>query len=228
MAEQLPYPTSPSFGTENFAENPEPRCPCMLVLDTSGSMAGAPIAELNAGLVTLKDELVADSLAALRVEIAIVTFGPVQVACDFQGVRAFQPPTLGAGGNTPMGAAVTEAMALLKQRKGVYSSNGIKHYKPWVFLITDGAPTDRWQDAAAASKAADGRSEFAFFAVGVEGANFETLQHFTNREPLKLKGLRFRDLFQWLSASMKSVSRSAPGDQVPIQNPAAPGGWATV
>ncbi len=203
MAEQLPYWTSPSLGLETFADNPEGRWPWVLVLDTSGSMAGAPISELNVGLVTLKDELVADRLAAERVELAIVTFGPVQVACDFQGVRAFQPPTLVASGETPMGGAVTEAMALLKQRRGIYRTNGIPSYKPWVVLITGGAPTDRWQDAAAASKAADGRSELAFFAVGVEGANFETLKYFSNREPLKLQGLRFRDLFQWL---VKDVS----------------------
>jgi uncharacterized protein with von Willebrand factor type A (vWA) domain len=35
------------FGTSDFALNPEPRCPCLLLLDTSGSMEGAPIAELN-------------------------------------------------------------------------------------------------------------------------------------------------------------------------------------
>lgn len=228
MAEQIPFSAAPVFGTSNFAENPEPRCPCILVLDVSGSMAGAPIAELNSGLITLKDELVADSLASLRVEIAVVTFGPVKVSSDFQSVHSFQPPTLAVEGDTPMGAAVTQAMDLLNQRKQVYRSNGIKSYKPWVFLITDGAPTDRWQDAAAASKAADSRSDFAFFAVGVQGANLDTLRHFTNREPLKLTGLRFRDLFQWLSASLKSVSRSTPGDIVPVVNPTAPGGWAAV
>jgi uncharacterized protein YegL len=66
------------------------------------------------------------------------------------------------------------------------------------------------------------------FCVGVEGANMETLQRFTNRDPLKLDGLRFGELFVWLSRSMKSVSNSNPGDAVPLINPTGPQGWATV
>lgn len=73
MSEQI------TFATSDFASNPEPRCPCILLLDVSGSMNGRPINELNAGLVTFRDELLADSLALKRVELGIVTFGPVHV-----------------------------------------------------------------------------------------------------------------------------------------------------
>jgi cobalamin biosynthesis protein CobT len=62
------------FGDAIFAENPENRCPVLLLLDNSGSMRGNPISELNSGLQIFRDELFADSLAARRVEVAIVTF----------------------------------------------------------------------------------------------------------------------------------------------------------
>src|SRR6476660_2230329 len=90
------------FGAPEFVENPEPRCPCLLLLDTSHSMQGQPISELNNGLVAFKDELAADALAIKRVELGIITFGPVRVEADFQTADVFQAPTLVASGDTPM------------------------------------------------------------------------------------------------------------------------------
>src|SRR5947207_15921987 len=80
------------FDHPELVANPEPRCACLLLLDTSGSMQGKPIAELNAGLVTLKDELMADTMAVQRVQIAVVSFGPVRVQSDFQSPAIWTPP----------------------------------------------------------------------------------------------------------------------------------------
>ena len=68
-----------------FQENPEPRCPVVLLLDTSGSMAGKPIDELNAGLQDFQKALKDDRLASLRVEVAVVTFGGDVHAVDVTG-----------------------------------------------------------------------------------------------------------------------------------------------
>lgn len=219
MAEQI------AFGTTEFADNPEPRCPCLLLLDVSGSMQGQPIAELNSGLTTFKDELAADALAMKRVEVGIVTFGPVQIALPFQGAASFYPPMLVAQGDTPMGGAIKQGLDMVRQRKDEYKANGISYYRPWVFLITDGGPTDEWQSAAAAVREGEASKSFAFFAIGVQGANMDTLQKISVREPLRLDGLRFRDLFSWLSSSLRSVSQSTPGTEVPLQPPQ---GWASV
>jgi uncharacterized protein YegL len=220
--EQVPF-TDPEF-----VNNPEPRCACLLLLDNSQSMRGTPIDELNTGLQVFRDELAADSLASKRVEIAIITFGPVKIETDFTGAQQFSPPVLEVNGDTPMGQAIETGLGLLRSRKETYKASGISYYRPWVFLITDGGPTDSWQQAAQLVKDGEKSKAFSFFAVGVEGANLDVLRKISVKEPLKLKGLQFRELFSWLSSSLSSVSKSNVGDQVALENPATPGGWAVI
>lgn len=216
------------FDGVEFAENPEPRCPCVLLLDTSNSMTGKRINELNKGLQLFKEELMADPMSLKRIELSIVSFGPVNVQTEFQTADLFIPPTLKADGMTPMGEAIEKGIELIQQRKEKYRENGISYYRPWMFLITDGAPTDQWKTAANFIKDAESTKSLMFFAVGVEGANMDILRQISVRDPLKLDGLRFGDLFSWLSNSLSSVSRSTPGDAVPLENPVTPGGWGLI
>lgn len=149
--------------------NPDPRCACVLVLDTSGSMQGEKIDQLNQGLAAFRDSLLTDSVAQSRVEIAIVTFGPAQLLQDFSSASQFNPPTLSASGDTPLGAALQQALDMIAMRKKLYRDNGTPYYRPWIFLISDGAPTDNdaWKSAAVRIKDEESRKGVAFFSVGV-------------------------------------------------------------
>jgi len=250
------------FDQAEFADNPEPRCPVVLALDTSGSMAGNAIVELNQGLRAFGEALRADPLAALRGEVAVVTFGgkvrainirgeepsqattlaphnprglalrpkPVEVPFDahqaFAAVDRFDPPTLDAQGGTPMGEAIQRALALLRDRKEIYKANGLDYFRPWIFLIADGKPTDRnWEAAAEQARQEEARKGVIVYAVGVEGADLNTLARFSSeRPPLRLNGLAFGDLFNWLSKSLSVIAHSRPGEQAPLP----PVGWGSI
>lgn len=212
-----------------FAENPEPRCPCVLLLDTSGSMSGEKIAALNEGLQTFREDLLQDNLASKRVEVAIVAFDTtVRVEHEFATAEHFHAPTLTAQGLTYTASGINKALDLIQARKQSYKNNGVTYYRPWVFLITDGAPYGEeayvLTQAAQRVKEEETNKRVAFFAVGVEGADMNQLQTMSVRSPIKLKGLSFREMFVWLSASMQRVSHSKPDEQVPLPPP----DWMTV
>ena len=251
MSDQIEYA---GFEASEFAENPDPRVPCVLLLDTSGSMAevvrdsghvtGESVMQdgqlynvlsggttridlLNEGLVTLKETLAADSLASRRAEIAIVTFGgTVTTIQDFVTAEHFQPPRLNASGSTPMGQAILTGLDMVAKRKAIYRSAGVSYYRPWIFLITDGGPDpgDPWQAAAVQVKQGEASKSFAFFTVAVEGANMDVLSQIAERPPAKLKGVNFREMFLWLSQSIQAVTIANLGDTVRLTKP----GWDEV
>jgi len=212
-----------------FADNPEPRCPCILLLDTSGSMQGEKIDALNAGLRTLKEYLMDDPLAVKRVEVAVITFdSSVKVVHDFVTADNFDPPTLTATGMTHMASGIHKALDMLRERKAVYKSNGVAYYRPWVMLITDGEPQGESdeivQRAIQRLKQEENDRRVVFFAVGVVGANMTKLTEIAVRTPIKLTGLNFKEMFVWLSASMSTVAQSRIDDQVALPPP----GWGSV
>lgn len=249
MAEQQP------FRDIGIISNPEPRCPCVLLVDCSGSMAevvadvgpetgGAVFSDgksyrlvnggtsridlVNDGLRAYHADLLKDDLAPQRVEVSVIAFGGrVETVVPFTSAHDFLPPSLTANGDTPMGSAIVRALDSIEERKQLYKQHGLHYYRPWIFLLTDGEPTDDWAAAAAKVREFEQNKRVAFFAVGVDGANFETLKQISVRQPLKLKGYSFREMFLWLSQSQRSVSHSRPGeeDHVKLESPI---GWANL
>ena len=246
-----------------FAENPEPRCPCVLVLDVSSSMEGDRIEQLNEGIAAFASELKKDLLASLRTEVAIITFkGDAEIAHNFVTADQFYPQRLSADegvmmeedqfyseplyvgdgveeilppyyvtddglycykapfrllGGTKTSEGINLALDKIEERKQLYRDNGVDYFRPWLFLITDGEPTEHQEvvDAMAQRlKDADSQKSVAAFSVGVEGANMDTLARISPRRPLMLKGLAFSEMFVWLSHSMSSVSRSRSDDDI--------------
>lgn len=212
-----------------FAINQERRCPLILLLDTSSSMKGNKIDLLNKSVNILRNDLIEDELASLRVEIAIIKFGGEKATLvqEFSNVDNFVFSDLETSGLTPMGSAVDLALDLLDQRKNIYKKNAIKSYCPWIFMLTDGYPTDKgWENAAKRIKEQQNRGKIIFFAVGVSDFNKNKLMEFCTdeRPPVSVHESKFAEMFIWISKSMKSFSNSQKGDEVDLP----PAGWISV
>ncbi len=220
-----------------IANPQQPHCATVLLLDTSGSMSqNGKITLLTEGLTVFKEDVTKDELASKRVDLSVITFGNgVSVTHDFSSIEDFEPPILSADGYTPMGEAILKAIDFVEQRKQQYRDKGIDYYRPWIFMITDGEPTDmqpgdsRWNEVIKKVHEGEANKKFMFFAVAVEPANTELLRQIAppNRNPIKLKEGRFKDLFNWLSKSQSKVSASKVGEQVALENPVA-AGWGEV
>jgi uncharacterized protein YegL len=218
--------------------NPQhPHCATVLTLDISSSMQGDKIRQLNEGLQYFRDDVLSDDLARKRVEAALVTFGShVAVAQDFSSMESFAPAPFNADGSTPMGEAILRSIDLVRERKAAYRRVGTDYYRPWVFLITDGEPTDMrpgddmWRRVVGEVHGGEAAREFLFFGVGVEPADMDTLRQICppERPPLQLRPGRFRDMFQWLSRSQRHISASRVGEQLALPPATGPDGWAEI
>ncbi len=221
---------------EDLVNNPTPRVPVCLCLDTSGSMHGEPIDELNSGVRSFYEELRRDEDANDAAELCIVTYGKggVQMHTDFSSLE-LQPdaPSFSAGGNTPMGEGVNMALDLLERRKEDYKRSGVDYYQPWLVLMTDGEPFGGSADELERARkrtlemARARRLTVIPIAIGND-ANISVLSSFSpQKEVLKLKGLRFSEFFVWLSQSVARVSQSMPGEDVPLDYSDIPG-WGDI
>ena len=210
-----------------FTENPEPRCACVLLLDTSWSMDGPHIRALTSGVRAFRDAIEDDPVASLRVETAIVSFdSSVRLVQDFATVDAFRTPELDVQGATSTATALNFAIDMLESRKRTYRNAGISYFRPWIVMITDGASSESEEMMQAVSeriRRADESKQLAFFCVGVTGADLEELRRLAPRRTALLAGLKFREFFLWLSNSMTRVSSSRADDEIELPDTS---GWA--
>ena len=153
---------------EDLVNNPTPRVPICLCLDTSGSMGAVEgeyietgetvyedgqtwrlvtggtsrIEQLQKGVMQFYEAIREDEIAVYSAEICIVTFDS-KAACvlDFANIERQETiPELNATGDTAMGEGVNLALDLLERRKQEYKDKGVDYYQPWLVLMTDGVP----------------------------------------------------------------------------------------
>jgi uncharacterized protein YegL len=232
--------TQSAWAVELNDENPDPRVACVVLVDVSGSMQGQPIAALERGYAAFTHYLHTDTLASKRVEVAVVAFGSVAtVLVPMQEARMLEPANFQASGRTNMAAGIHLALDIIEERKAAYKMAGLQYYRPWILVLTDGeANPEGFDQAVARLNATEMARGVTVFAVGAGPyVNYHQLSRLSvQRSPAPLDGLKYEELFEWLSASLSNVSNStefarndeglyAMGDQISLP-PLS--GWTTV
>lgn len=182
------------------------RLPVYLVLDTSGSMGGEPIESVRNGLTLLVQALRKEPQALETAYISVITFNSsAQQVVPLTDLFSFQEPTLDASGATALGEALELVANKISSEVVKTTAENKGDWKPLVFIMTDGEPTDEWQRGAESLKKA--KPIVVACAAGYN-ANTELLKNITENV-LELKSATSQDIkafFKWVTDSIKQAS----------------------
>ena len=191
------------------------RLPVYLLLDRSGSMAGEPIEAVRQGVKYLISSLRKEPQAIETAYLSVITFGSdARQDVPLTELMNFKEPKLDASGTTALGEALTILNRCLdtEVRKSSPSQKG--DYKPLVFIMTDGEPTDSWEGPADEIKKKAGKLA-NIVAVGCgPDVNTDTLKRITGTV-LMMSSYQpddFNQFFRWMSQSVAQASQKFIAD----------------
>ena len=184
------------------------RLPVYLLLDTSASMTGEPIEAVQTGLQALMSALRRDPHALETVYLSVITFGSAaQEVSPLAEVTAFKAPTITASGTTSMGAALTLLAKAIERDVIRGTSERRGDWKPLVFLMSDGGPTDDWRRGKADLE----KVPIATLVACAAGAHADTtVLHELTDAVVKLDtadASTIKSFFSWVSASVAMTSQ---------------------
>ena len=208
--------------------NNNQKLPVILLLDTSGSMEGQGIKDLNQGIEMMKSAILNDPHLQSKIELGIISFNDtatVERALDLVTVDT-DMPSLQAGGLTNTVSGINAAISELTVRKHFYKNNGEQYFRPLLFCMTDGASSNSAEELAAIRKTLQeglDNKQFVFTPVAVgdaaDAAGLARMSPSTTDERLKrivtvtkLKDTTsFGKFFQFLSTSIAAAAADRTG-----------------
>ncbi|MBR1797106.1 MAG: VWA domain-containing protein [Clostridiales bacterium] len=211
-----------NINASDFGSSTKRRLPICFCLDTSGSMMGNPIQQLNQGLSNFIASIKANDDTRSATDIAIITFGSsVEIVMPFGKITNEGLPNITASTTmTPIGEGILTALELLNARKEGYKEQGIKYYQPWLVVITDGAPQGpnamaNMELAIKACNELEQDDKLVIFNIGVgNSVDFDILKRLSvkREEPISVSSGDFGKLFEFLGSSSSSVVSSGMSD----------------
>ena len=226
-----------NFSSSDFGSSTKRRLPICFALDTSGSMMGIPIKQLNMGLQNFVASIKSNDDTRSSTDIALVTFGSkVDIVMPFGKISKDKgiPEIKASTTLTPIGEGVLTALELLNARKEGYKEMGIKYFQPWLVVITDGAPQGpnavaNMELAIKACNELEANDKLVVFNIGVgSGVDFDCLKRLSikREEPISINSADFGKLFEFLGSSSSSIVSSGMNDDALYTMDTAPQGTA--
>ncbi|MDR1041689.1 MAG: VWA domain-containing protein [Deltaproteobacteria bacterium] len=188
------------------------RLPVYLLLDVSESMIGQPLKSLEEGVKLMVRTLMRNPYALESLYLSVITFaGKAEIAQPLTELAAFRAPALSVRPGTALGAALRlcrdsisrDVVTTTPERKG--------DFKPLVFVMTDGEPTDEWRAAAETLRNTSPRPTVVSVGCGNE-ADFDVLRKISGGDAVNVRDLTsesMQTLFSWVSASLEVSSKAA-------------------
>lgn len=190
------------------------RLPVYLLLDVSGSMSGEPIEAVKTGVQTLVSTLRQDPYALETAYLSVITFGSnAQQVVPLTELSSFQTPGLSASGTTALGEALTLLADRIEAEIGKTTAEVKGDWKPLVFIMTDGVPTDNW--ATGHEKLKKVRTGIIVACAAGHGADTSVLKQITEVvvQLDTADSSTIKAFFKWVSASVSTGSQKVDQGQ---------------
>ncbi|MGK3982516.1 VWA domain-containing protein [Sorangium sp. So ce136] len=192
--------------------------PVLLLADVSGSMAAnGKIDTLNDAVAEMISTFAEEDTARAEIQVGVVTFG-------HGGARLHQPllaagqtawERMTAAGQTPLGAALDLVREIVEDRDKLPS----RAYRPTLILVSDGHPTDAWQEPLARLLASERGAKAARFAMAIgEDADTSMLGAFLAKPDARVfkaqEARQIKQFFRWATMTVAMRSRSVNPNEI--------------
>ena len=205
------------FNPANFTVAKAKPLPVVLLLDVSSSMGGESIKKLNIAVKEMISDFASAEKNEVEILVSIITFGAkVLLHTPYTSAKDIEWQDLTVSGSTPMGMAFSMAKAMIEDKETTPS----RAYRPTIVLVSDGEPTDSWQQPLRAL-VNDGRSNKCDrMAMAIGGAASNTvLNEFISGTENKVftaqDASQIQEFFKFVTMSVTTRTNSQNANVVP-------------